>query len=48
MRNTCSSSEVIFMLVLGAEAPSELGCGGGTFCESGCTTAAVLVELICN
>lgn len=36
------------MLVLGAEAPSELVCGGGTFCDSGCTTAAVFVELICS
>lgn len=35
MTNTCNSSEVICMLVLGADAPNELGCGGGTFCESG-------------
>jgi len=45
---TCSSSEVICMLVLGAEAPRELVCGGGMFCDSGWTTAAVFVELICS
>lgn len=45
---TCNSSVVICTLVLGVAVVATRCWVGGMFCDKGCTTAALFVELICS